>query len=97
MALLAGIASVGMAVRIDPTADLLMPFVAALLWGAVGLSAFDVVVDATFGDVVTRPITPLAWLGIGFALLATLFGIYQLISKPAEELEQSDMSFGGGR
>lgn len=80
------LASVGVFVSMDPTTDTLMPFIAAVIWGAFGLVGFDVAITDT-NPPVTTSAGPVAYLGFMFAFMAMAFGIWQLVTKPAKEME----------
>lgn len=88
---LATIASIGMFVQFGDETDLLVPFIAAILWGTDGLLSFDVIVTST--DAVTRsePQMSIAILFIGFGLVCALYGVWQIFKAPAREMEETDM------
>lgn len=80
----------------DSATALIMPWIAAILWAVLGLSSFNVMVGAkSLVEPITRPILPVAYLGIGFAMIAALFGMYRLIKAPATEVEDADITLGG--
>jgi len=75
---LATLASVGMARDFDDDGtDILLAFFAAITWGLVGLSSFDVYVNEAASK--TQPVYPLAGLGVALASICALFGIQRLL------------------
>jgi hypothetical protein len=82
------LASVGMFVQMDETTDTIIPFVATILWGALGLTAFDVAITDT-DPPVTTAIEPVAYLAFAFAMVCAVFGVYQLVMRPSKEVEQA--------
>lgn len=84
---LAALASVAMVVPMDPLTDMIVPFVAAILWGAVSLSSTNVIISDNADPPVTISLQIVMWLALMFALCCVVFGIYQLIHQPASEAE----------
>lgn len=77
---LATLATIGMFIDFgDEPTRIVIGFVAALLWGIFGMSSFDVIVVDSYAAVKSEPITPLAYLGIGFAMVLTGFWFYKLV------------------
>lgn len=88
MGALATLATVGMFVNLDDASRILVSFSGAILWAFFGMSAFDVYVDEAATK--SEPITPLAYLGIGFAVIVGLFAFYTLIDVVRAETEATD-------
>lgn len=86
---LAALASIGVIVPMDRTSDIIMPFIASALWGVAGMSAFDVILLSTSNPVRSTEILPVAYLGVGFALISAVLGVYELIVQPAKEVEDA--------
>jgi uncharacterized membrane protein YuzA (DUF378 family) len=65
----------------DNWTPVLLIFGSAMLWGAFGLSAGDVIVSVSdTGATSSEPIFPLFYLGIGLAFVMALFGVFELIT-----------------
>jgi uncharacterized membrane protein YuzA (DUF378 family) len=90
---LATLATIGMFVNVfDRWTSLLVTFLAAILWATFGLSSFDVIVrDAAYASA-SEPITPLAYLGIGLAMIIGVYGLADLVMGVGEEASDTDMS-----
>jgi len=86
---LATLASVGMFAPMDGFTEIVLPFVAALLWGVVAFGAFEVIPLADESGA-TVEIMPLVWMAAGFAALSTLLGIYAVLTVTAEEATPDD-------
>lgn len=88
------LASVGVmlpADRKDGFTEMLLPFVAAILWVAVAFGASDVLPTAASSR---TSIMPLFWLAAMFAMLMLVLGIYAVVKQPAQELQdRSDGRF----
>jgi hypothetical protein len=91
VALLATIAS--FMDTVDEYVTLLVPWVAAVLWGNVALASFSVQTQS--GDVVTM--LPMAWIAAGAAMLMTIVGVYELVVRPGKETARADLDLTGGR
>jgi hypothetical protein len=94
LAALATLATVGMLLDLDRDTQMIIPFLAAILWAFEGLAAWDVIVstEVVNGDIVTvsEPILPLVYLGIGMAMATASYGIWYLMEGVAK---QSDDAF----
>lgn len=89
---LATLATIGMFVDFgDDATRILVGFVAALLWGIFGLSSFDVIIADSAAVIRSEPVVPLAYLGIGFAMVLTAFWLYKLMQVLANETGATDM------
>lgn len=84
------LASVGMFLPLDRFSEIVLPFVAAMLWGVVSLLSLDVLAGDSLQSIEMMPVF---WLTGMFALGSAVLGIYYLIRSPAEELEERT---GGG-
>lgn len=93
IATLAAIATAAMFVNVaDRWTEVLIPFLASLLWGVAGLSSFDVHAQA-FGNS-AEPMLPLAYLAIGLAMATGVYGFADLIvgiGEQASEVDAGDM------
>lgn len=69
----------------DKATTAVVSFAAAILWAFTGMSAFDVYVDEA--ATVSEPIYPLAYLGIGFAIIAAIYGLFALMMGVKSETE----------
>lgn len=81
--------------RPDRATQVLVAFLAAVLWGTFGLSASDVYVDDAAS--VAEPLEPLFWLGVIMALLVGLYAIYELLTAVFAESTDTDLEAIGGR
>lgn len=91
MGALATAATVGMFVSFaDRWTEMVVTFLAALLWGIVGLSSFDVHAEA-FGPG-SEAILPLAYLGIGLAMTIGMYAAYDLVVGIGEQAADADLS-----
>jgi uncharacterized membrane protein YuzA (DUF378 family) len=89
---LATLATLGLFVEFDDRwTSILVEFLAAILWGLFGMSAFDVIVTEHVSPPVSEPILPLAYLGIGLAFIVALYGFYDLIQGFGAEASEADM------
>lgn len=78
--------------RPDRATQVLVAFLAAVLWGAFGLSANDVIVRDTSFATASEPIQPLFWLGVLMALLVAVYAIWMLFKAVfTESTEAADM------
>ena len=84
------LASIGMFLPLDRFSEIVLPFVAAILWGVLSLLSLDVLAGDSLQSI---EIMPVFWLSGMFALGAAVLGIYYLIRSPTEELEERA---GGG-
>jgi hypothetical protein len=82
---LAALASVGMFVDMDPTTNLIIPWVAALLWGVQSLFASNVIISNDVDPPVTTSMETLSIVALVFAGCCAVFGLYQLVARPAAE------------
>lgn len=73
----------------DRATNILVGFLAAVLWGTFGLSASDVYVDDAAE--VAEPLEPLFWLGILLALLTGIFAIWMLLKAIYTESTEADI------
>lgn len=73
----------------DKATQAVVAFAAALFWAIFGMSAFDVYVN----DAATKsePITPLAYLGIGLAVIVGLFAFWLVLQSVRSETEDVDL------
>lgn len=74
----------------DRATSVIVPMLAAILWGAFALSSSDVIVRDTSFASASEPITPLFWLGVMFALLLGLYGVHELFFATYEETVNAD-------
>lgn len=90
---LATLTTIGMFVDVfDRWTSLLVTFLASILWATFGLSSFDVIVrDAAYASA-SEPITPLAYLGIGMAMIIGVYGMADLVVGISEEASDTDTS-----
>jgi uncharacterized membrane protein YuzA (DUF378 family) len=63
----------GLMLNLDDWTRVVLAFFGAILWGTMGLSAFDVYAQAWTGG---RPMPVIAYLGIGAAMLTALLGLH---------------------
>jgi uncharacterized membrane protein YuzA (DUF378 family) len=93
LAILAGLgtlALIGMFRNFDGATQVLIRFVGAIVWGMFGLGSFDVIVRSTSYASASEPILPLAFLGIGLAVVMALFALLELfgvIRRDAGEVD----------
>lgn len=74
--------------KTDRMTQAVLAFVASLVWGMVGLSANNVVIDDAAQ--VAEPIPPMIVLGFGFAALTGLLGIWRFLQAVRVETEEVD-------
>lgn len=90
---LAAIATTAMFLPVaDRWTQVIIPFLASLLWGMFALSSGSVHAQA-FGDA-AEPMTPLVYLGVAFAMATLVYGVYDLvvgIGKQAAEADAGNM------
>lgn len=90
-ALAAGISYLGLFARFgDNFTPVLLQATAAAIWGAFGMSAFNVEMSQRLCCSREAEILPLAYLGIGLALLMALFMISDLFTAIGDEARQTD-------
>lgn len=90
LAALATLASIGLFVDFaDRWTELVVTFLAALLWGVVGLSSFDVHAQS-FGNE-ARSILPMVYVGIGLAMSIGAYGMYDLVVGIGEQASDADL------
>lgn len=82
MGAFAVLASAGLLLDVDKGTRVFLGFLGALVWGFVGLSAFNVHAEAYSG---TEAIYPLAYLGLGMAAIVGMVTIWQLLKATGEE------------
>lgn len=75
--------------RVDKLTRVPVTFGAAILWGIVGMSSFDVVVTSHVNPPVSEPIPSLAYVGIGLAMLVGLYAVYDLIVGISAEASEA--------
>lgn len=75
----------------DPWTELVVTFGTAILWGIVGMSANDVIVRQTSFATASEPITPLVYVGFGFAAVIFLYGFHDLLLAFRGELQDADI------
>ena len=73
--------------------ELLLTFLAAVLWGMFGLSAYDVTIDDAAA--VQEPIMEFVVLGIGLSLIIALLGFWRLLRNVGAESQESDVDLLG--
>lgn len=89
---LATLSTIGMFLNFaDRWTELLVTFTAAVLWGVLGWSSFDVIVRDTSFATASEPITPLVYVGFGFAAVIFLYGITDLLTGVKAEVRDTDM------
>jgi uncharacterized membrane protein YuzA (DUF378 family) len=89
---LSTLATLGLFVEFDDRwTGVLVEFLAAILWGLFGMSAFDVIVTDGVSPPVSEPILPLAYLGIGLAFILALYGFYDFVQGIGAEASETDM------
>lgn len=74
----------------DGATRIIVSFVASILWGAFGMSGFNVIVDDA--ATVSEPILPLAFLGIAFSVSAGLFAFYNMLVVGTQEIDDTSTS-----
>lgn len=72
------LATIGMFVDWDDATRVVLAFVAAVVWGLMGLSSYDVYVDDA--ATTSEPIYVLVYLGIGLAGITTVFAVWQVFA-----------------
>lgn len=89
---LATLATLGLFANFDDRwTGVVVTFLAAILWGLFGMSAFDVIVrETTFADS-SEPIMPLVYLGFGLAFIIAIYGFYDLLSAAGSEVNEADI------
>lgn len=89
---LATAATVGFFYRFgDRLTALLVELAAPILWGLFALSSMDVIVrDAAWASA-SEPVTPLVWVGIGFAVATFLLWLYDLFEGGSEAAMETDL------
>lgn len=85
---MAVLANAAMFLRLDRTTNMIIPFVAAFLWGVVAISSFDVIVTDS-DPLQSVSMTPVVYLSIAFSMTSALFGVYEFISGSAKDVEES--------
>lgn len=81
------VASIGMFVQMDDRAtNMLIPFIAAIVWGLFMMAGFDVAYTES-GE--TATMWPVVALGGGFAMSSLAFGIYELLYGTAKEVDEN--------
>lgn len=73
----------------DDATNVIMSFAGALLWGAFSISSNDVVVHAGADGLVSEPMLPLVYLGLGFSIIVGLFTMLQLLRVVQDETEST--------
>lgn len=88
--LLAVLATISLFVDLgDRWTNILVTFLASIVWGVFGISSYDVYVDEA--ATVTESVMPLVVLGIGFSGLIALYGFLDIIFGFGEEAAESDI------
>lgn len=80
----------------DAWTNLLVEFGTAFLWGLFAYSSMDVIVRSTSFASASEPIMPLVILGVGMALLAFFYALYDLVEKLGQQASDVDLE-GFGR
>lgn len=88
---LAVLTTIGLFVNFqDRWTSVIVSFLAAVLWGVFGLSAFDVIVVDSFASVISEPIMPLVVLGFGMAFVVGVFWLFELSQAIGGEAGMTD-------
>lgn len=89
LGLVAVLLSVGIFVDFgDDATRVVVAFLAAVVWGFMGLSSFDVYVDDA--ATVSEPVYALAYLGLGLAAVSGLAGVKLLFKALQSEAAATD-------
>lgn len=89
---LALLATLGMFVDFgDRWTRVLVSFMAAVLWGVFGISAFDVIILDNFAATRSEAQMPLVFVGMGFALMTGMYALADLVKGIGGETEDVDM------
>lgn len=78
--------------QFDAATRALTGFIGAVSWGLFGISSFDVIVTEHVDPPVSEPILPLAYLGIGLAIVVGLFATKELLAALRSETEPASPS-----
>jgi len=73
----------------DRWTNVVLAFAGSVVWGVFGISSFDVIVHSTAYSRQSEPMLPLAYLGVGFAVVVGLFGIRLLLVAVGGEVEET--------
>lgn len=84
---LATLATAGSLLNVDQATRVVMMFGASILWAWFGMSSFDVIVRDTGFASASEPILPLAYLGIGLAIVVGIGAIWSLLQLMRSETE----------
>lgn len=79
------LASIGVLVPMDRLTNIIIPWVAAIWWGATGLSAGEVAISDT-DPVVTADFQPVLWLGVVMAFVCVMLGLYEIVAGTAKTI-----------
>lgn len=92
MAGMALLATLGIFVDFDDRwTRLLVEAFAAVLWGMVAMSAYDVVLPGGGSDAVM----PMVVLGFAMSFLLALYALYDLVTGATDEVRDTGMELGG--
>lgn len=94
---LATLSSIGIFINFDQATRTVVTFLSAILWGIFGMSSFDVIVTEHVDPPVSEPIMPLVVIGIGLAMMVSVFGLYQLVMLLNDEVGGRDAASVIGR
>lgn len=75
----------------DRWTQLLVEFGAAILWALFAISSMNVIVPSGASTPVTEPMTMLVYLGIGFALVTFVYGLFDLMTGIGAEATETDI------
>lgn len=73
--------------RVDAFTAMVLPFVAAFLWFVVAFGSLDVIVTDS-DPLQSIEVMPLFWLAGSFGVLSALVGIYAVVKRPAEDIDE---------
>ncbi len=85
LGVLATLLSAGLLMSMDSETRIILGFSGAITWGLVGLSAFDVLIPATGETPEQITVTPLVYIGFGFAIIVFIMTLLQLFAKIGEK------------
>ena len=75
----------------DDWTPVLLTFLGAALWAMVGMGGFDVIVTDAVDPPVSEPVTPVAYVGIGLAMLVGLYQLADLLLGFGKTASETDI------